>query len=52
MRIRRFVLAAVLTVLAVALWASYEAVAKPSVSFGERWAPVDEAMHSGGFRQQ
>lgn len=50
MRIRRFVLAAVFTVLAIALWATYEAVAKPRLTFAERWTPVEEAQHSGGFR--
>jgi hypothetical protein len=53
MRIARIVLAVTLTAFAgVAAWAKYEAVAKPRVSFAERWAPVDEAMHSGSFRQQ
>jgi hypothetical protein len=53
MRIARIVLAVVLTASAgVAAWAKYEAVAKPRASFAERWAPVDEAMHSGNFRQQ
>jgi hypothetical protein len=52
MRIKGFVLAAMFTVLAVTSWATYEAVAKPRITFADRWAPVDEALHSGGFRQQ
>ena len=53
MRIARIVLAVVLTASAgVAAWAKYESVAKPRITLAERWAPVDEALHSGGFRQQ
>jgi hypothetical protein len=53
MRIARIVLAVTLTAfVGVAAWAKYEAVAKPKTTFAERWAPVDEALHSGGFRHQ
>jgi hypothetical protein len=46
------VLAVAFAAFAVAAWAKYDAVTKPKLTFAERWAPVDEAMHSGGFRQQ
>jgi hypothetical protein len=54
MRITRTVLAAAFTVavaaFAVAAWAKYDAVARPKLTFSERWAPVDEAVHSGEFQ--
>jgi hypothetical protein len=47
------VLAAVVAVVAVGLisLAKSEAVLAPNntVSFAERWTPVDEALHSGRF---
>jgi hypothetical protein len=52
MRFTRIVLAVAFAAFAVASWAKYDAVNRPRLSFAERWAPVDEAVHSGGFRQQ
>ena len=51
MRTTRIVLAVLFAAFAVAAWATYDAVAKPRVTFAERWAPVDEAVHAGDFRQ-
>jgi hypothetical protein len=52
MRITGIVLAVAFTVFAVAAAAKYEAVSKPRITFAERWAPVEQATHSGEFRQQ
>jgi hypothetical protein len=55
MRVARIVLAivfAVGAVGAVASWAKYDAIAKPKLSFADRWAPVDEATSSGEFRHR
>ena len=52
MRVTRIVLAVAFAAFAVAAWAKYDAVSHPRLSFADRWAPVDEAIHSGGFRQQ
>ena len=52
MRVTRIVLAVAFAAFAVASWAKYDAVSKPKLTFAERWAAVDEAAQSGGFRQQ
>ena len=52
MRVARIVIAVAFAAFAVASWAKYEGAASPKLTFAERWAPVDEAVHSGGFRQQ
>jgi len=52
MRLTRIVLAIAFAAFAVAAWAKYEAVSQPKLTFDERWAPVDEASHSGVFHQQ
>jgi len=51
MRITRIVLVVAFAAFAAGSWAKYDAGARPKLSFAERWAPVDEALHSGGFRQ-
>jgi len=49
----RMVLAAALAVAALGIvsWAKSDVPtgADDTVSFAERWAPVDEALHSGSF---
>lgn len=50
MRITRIVLAVAFTAFAVAAWAKYDAISKPRLTFAERWASVDQAVHSGEFR--
>jgi hypothetical protein len=52
MRITRIVLAIAFAAFAVASWAKYDAASHAKLTFAERWAPVDEAVHSGGFREQ
>ena len=52
MRITSIVLAVAFTVFAVAAAAKYEAGSKSKINFAERWAPVDQAVQSGEFRQQ
>jgi cytochrome c-type biogenesis protein CcmH/NrfG len=52
MRVARIVLAIAFAVCAVASWAKYDAIAKPKLSFADRWAPVDEATSSGEFRHR
>lgn len=52
MRVARIVLAVAFAAFAVAAWAKYEGSSRPNPSFAERWAPVDQAMQSGSFRQQ
>jgi hypothetical protein len=52
MRITRIVLAVAFAAFAVTSWAKYDAASRPRLTFAERWAPVDDALHSGGFRQQ
>ena len=52
MRVTRIVLAVAFAAFAVAAWAKYEGVSQPRLSFADRWAPVDQATHSGEFRQQ
>jgi cytochrome c-type biogenesis protein CcmH/NrfG len=52
MRVTRVVLAVAFAAFAVAAWAKYDAASHPKLSFAERWAPVDEAVQSGGFRHQ
>jgi len=51
MRITRIALAVAFAAFAVAAWAKYDAVARPKLTFAERWAPVDEAVYSGEFHQ-
>jgi hypothetical protein len=52
MRLTRFVLAiAIFAAFAVTAWAKYDA-ASHKLTFAERWAPVDEAQHSGDFHQR
>jgi hypothetical protein len=49
----RIVLAAALAVVALGMvsWAKSDVVSgiKTTATFAERWAPVDEALHSGSF---
>jgi cytochrome c-type biogenesis protein CcmH/NrfG len=52
MRLTRIVLAVAFAAFAVAAWAKYDAVSHPKLSFADRWAPVDEALHSGEFQQK